>query len=276
MKKTFKLILVFSVFFLIQACTRLQLAYNFAPRLIANSLDDNFDFSSGRYTEIKSKISADLKNNKSLIQKELLDNLDLIRNTSQNKEIKQADIEKIYNQIHATQTKLVYAFQTSFTEVLDKISKEELESYKSEITKKHKKFEDRLTSNEKFLELSVDKFKDNMNLIFDDVTDKQIELYKNFIIRNHDYFVLNLAHKRNFLNKFQDAINNKEQLRNLALQYFSADDALKSDEFIKAQNKFLSDMFQETVQLWKTLTPDQIKYFYRFLNQLENSIKTLN
>lgn len=274
-KKRLSLIVIFFVIFFTQACSRLQLVYDFAPRLIANNLDENFDFSSQRYSEVKSTIARDFKVNQDFLKSQLLDVIEDLLTLSEVKTLTSIDVEKIYQKIHSSQIKIVYTFKPSFTEVLNKATPKELLHYKLEIEKKHKKFSERLASMDEFLDTSTDKFEDNMDMIFDDVTTVQKQLYRNFILKNYSYFVLQKEHKTNYLNKFDSLFNNKEELTLLSLKYFSGDASLKSEEYQIAHKKFLNDMFIETVNLWKTLSPEQLKHFKYFLNKLKSEITNL-
>lgn len=274
-KQKFALILIFITVSIIGACTRLQIAYNFAPRLIANSLDDNFDFSSRRYSEVKQAISNDFKNNEQTLKNGLLEHIEYLLKVSENNQITKDQVQYFYSKTRMSQLRLVEIFNPTLLEVIDKMSEEELKSYLYEVQKKLNKFEDRLSSLENFKKKSVDNFEDTMDMIFNDVTDAQVELYKNFISNHFDYFRLQLEFRKSFLKKFEETSHNKTELKRLIIRYFSGDESLKIPQHAKAHQKFLDDMFTETVNLWKTLSPKQLNHAREFLNNLKISVLTL-
>lgn len=274
-KQKLALILILITVLIIAGCTRLQIAYNFAPRLIANSLDDNFDFTSNRYSEVKQAISNDFKNNESTLKKGLLDHLEYLLKVSENNQISKQQVQYFYSQVRVSQLKLVEIFKPTLSEVIDKMSEEELRSYKYEVQKKLNKSEERLSSIESYEEKSAENFEDTMETIFDEVTDEQMRLYKNFIGKHYEYFKLQLEYRKSFLKKFGELSNNKGELKQLITQHFSADDSLKTPQHLKARQKFLDDMFIETVNLWKTLSPKQLSHAREFLNGLKVSALTL-
>lgn len=274
-KQKFALILIFVTLLTAAACTRLQIAYNFAPRLIANSLDDNFDFSSHRYSEVKQSISNDLKNSEQALKSGLLEHIDYLLKISENNRITKDQVQNFYSKIRISQLRLVEIFNPTLSEVIDKMSEEELKSYLYEVQKKLNKFEDRLTTLENFEKKSVDNFEDTMEMIFNDVTDAQVDQYKNFISKHFDYFKLQLEFRKSFLKKFQETAHSKTELKRLIVRYFSGDDSLKISDHAIAHQKFLDDMFTETVNLWKTLSPKQLNHAREFLNNLKISVLTL-
>lgn len=274
-KQKFALILVLITILVVAGCTRLQIAYNFAPRLIANSLDDNFDFTSKRYSEVKQAISNDFKNNEAALKKGLVDHLEYLLKVTESNQITKEQVQLFYSQIRASQLKLVEIFKPTLSEVIDKMNEEELLSYKNEMQKKLSKLEDRLSSVESYEEKSVDNFENSMETIFDEVTDEQVLIYKNFIAKHFEYFKLQLEYRKSFLKKFEETARDKTLLKQIITQHFSLDDNFKTPQHLKARQKFLDDMFIETVNLWKTLTPKQLAHAREFLTALKISALTL-
>ena len=256
-------------------CTRINVAYDLAPRLVANNLDDNFDFTSERYDQVKQIIASDFKNNKGLLKSEVLSRVDELLAVADEKNLTEAQVEMFFQNIRKMQGKVIQSFAPSFNEVVTKMTKEELENVKKETTERHKKAAERLEDKAKFKEKSFAGFEKNMETLFDEVTDEQKKIYSDFIDRNYEYFRLQLEHRKSYLKRFEESFADKVKLTDLVMKYYSADDSIKTAEQLKVQQVFTKDMFATTTKIWTTLTADQRIEYKKSLSEIRKDIEAL-
>lgn len=256
-------------------CSRINVAYDFAPRLVANSLDDNFDFTSERYEQVKQMIASDFKNNKGLLKSEVLARVDELLAVADEKSLTEAKVEIFFQSIKKMQAKVIQSFAPSFNEIVVKMTKEELENVKKETSERHKKAAERLEDKAKFKEKSFAGFERNMETLFDEVTDEQKKLYLDFVDRNYDYFKLQLEHRKSYLKRFEETFEDKAKLTDLVMKYYSGDDSIKTPEQLKVQQSFTKDMFTTTSKLWSMLSAEQKIEYKKSLNEIKKDIEAL-
>jgi hypothetical protein len=269
-----KLILVLLVFGVL-GCSRIDVVYDLAPRLVTNNLDDNFDFSSERYDQVKQMIASDFKNNKGLLKTEVIARIDELLAAADEKNLTEAQAEQFFQNIRKMQSKVIQSFAPSFNEVVTKMTKEEFENVKKETTERHEKAAERLEDKTKFKEKSFTGFERNMETLFDEVTDEQKKIYSDFIDRNYDYFKLQLEHRKSYLKRFEETFEDKVKLTDLVMKYYSADDSIKTAEQLKVQQSFTKDMFATTTKIWATLNAEQRIEYKKSLNEIKKDIEAL-
>jgi hypothetical protein len=238
-------------------------------------LDDNFDFSSERYDQVKKIISEDFKNNKGLLKEEVVARIDEMLAAADVKELNEAQVEQFFMSIKKTQSKVIQSFEPSFKEVVMKMSQDELENLKKETNERHKKAAERLQDKAKFKEKAHTGFERNMETLFDEVTPEQKQMYSDFIDRNYDYFKLQLEHRKGYLKKFEETFSDKPKLIDLVMKYYASDDSIRPAEQLKLMSAFNKDMFATTVKLWATLTPAQRTEYKKSLTEIRNDIAAL-
>lgn len=271
-----KFILILSLLvFGVLGCSRIDVAYDLAPRLVANNLDDNFDFSSERYNQVKQIIASDFKNNKGFLRTEVLARIDELLAVADEKNLTEAQVEQFFQNIRKMQGRVIQSFAPSFNEIVVKMTKEELENVKKETTERHKKAAERLEDKAKFKEKSFTGFERNMETLFDEVTDEQKKIYLDFVDRNYDYFKLQLEHRKSYLKRFEETFEDKAKLIELVMKYYSADDSIKTPEQLKVQQSFTKDMFATTTKLWTTLNAEQKTEYKKSLNEIKKDIEVL-
>lgn len=272
MKKIIFITFILGSFF---SCSRLDIAFDFAPRLIANNLDDSFGLSSERYKKIKEIIKQDLNKNKKELITDIINKIDEVITLSENKEMSLADIKKTTDSIRALQKKFIYAFQASFSEVLLSTSQKEYEHLKEFSEEKFKKADERLLDKEKYFEHANESFEKTMDILFDSTNKEQTALYKQFVEDNYDYFKYQIEVRKNFLNKYASLIDKKEELLTYTMKYYSGDDSVKSAEYIKKQEIFFANMAQLELDVWNKSTDKQKLQFRKNLTEIKEELRTI-
>lgn len=275
MKTKLNLVLMVLFAFGLLGCSRIDVAYDLAPRLVANNLDDNFDFTSERYNQVKQMIASDFKNNKGLLKTEVIARIDELLTVADEKNLTELQAEQFFQNIRKMQSKIIQSFAPSFNEIVTKMTKEELENVKKETAERHKKAAERLEDKAKFKEKSFAGFERNMETLFDDVTDEQRKIYSDFVDRNYDYFKVQLEHRKSYLKRFEETFEDKVRLTDLVMKYYSADDSIKTPEQLKAQQSFTKDMFTTTTKIWATLSAEQRIEYKKSLNEIKKDIEDL-
>lgn len=257
------------------ACNKLELAMDFAPRLIANNLDDTFDFTSERYSRIKNSIEKDIQQNKNVAVDEVIKSLDQLLLMADKNKVTKADFENNIADLKVLQKRAVGLFSRSIEEVVNSLTKKEFDHMKEVSAERFAKSDERLLDPKKFKKHAVDRFENNMELFFDDVTDEQIKMYETFIDNNYEFYKLQIDFRKESIKKFELLLDNKEQLLDYTLKYYSGDDSVKPEIYVKKQKQFFDNANQLQVDIWNSTSADQKKEFKKTLIELKTEIQSL-
>lgn len=267
------LLIITAVF--ISACSKLELAVDFAPRFIANNLDDTFDFSAERYSAIKKSIEKDIQKNKKQAVEEIAKGIDQLLVLSEKNKVSKADFENNINDLKVLQKKAIGFFTPSITEVVNSLSKKEFDHMKEVTEEKFAKADERLLDQKKFKKHALESFEKNMELFFDDVTDEQVKIYETFIENNYEYYKLQIDFRKDFLKNFEEKLDNKLELLSYTIKYYSGDDSVKPTDFVKKQKQFFDNANQLQADIWNATSDDQRKEFRNTLNELKDELLSL-
>lgn len=257
------------------SCSKINTAYDWAPRLAANYLDDNFDFSSERYDQVKAVITSDLKTNKALVKTEVLQHIDTVIAAADKKELTVEELQKLIDQLKKTQAKAVEAIKPTISEVVLNMTPDELAYLKKKTLKRWALFEESLAESDKYKKKSLEKFEDNMKMFFDDVTDEQKKIYSEFIDQNKAFVQFQLKQRQAFFQKFEAKFNQRAEALDLTLKTYANDDSIKTAEQKEAEKAALARVIEVTRKIGASLSLEQRQYFKKTLQEYRAEIEKL-
>jgi hypothetical protein len=256
-------------------CSKIDTAYNFAPRYSANFLDKYFDFTSERYDKVKDAIEKDFKENKAAFKTELKKRIATLQELNGQKELTNEKINAFVSDYKSLQAEVVQKFKPSISEVILNMTKDELKHLKAEVEENHRDNFVALNNKEKFLTKQLTSFKKNMTIIFDSVTDEQEKIYSTFIEQNYPYYKAQLEFRKSFLIKLDSLFDNKPLMLETALKYYSGDDSVKPKDLLEKQAVFMKNFNILIQKLWLSLTDRQREEYKKTLVDLNNEIDEL-
>jgi len=265
-----------SVFFLLSfGCTKLETAYNFAPRLSTNFLDKYFDFSSERYDKVKAAIEKDFKDNKALFKTSLVKRLTALQELNGKKELSTEDVDKIMTDYRLLQAEIVEKFKPSLRELIINMSQEELQHIKKESEEQYEKNFETLSDKEKLIKKQMKNFERNMEAILDDVTGEQEKLFSDFVVQNFGFYKAQLEFRKSYLTKLESLFSKKEEMFDAAVKYYSGDNSVKPKEFLTKHLEFQKNLNVFFQKLWLSLNDKQKEEFKKTLVELKKEIEDL-
>lgn len=269
-----KLLTVLVLLVLTSSCSRLDIALNYAPRYMANQIDENFDLSSERYENLKSRMETDIQNNKKLIVDEVvkaLDEVSLLAN--KNREVTAADIQQLNSKMRELQRQGVYLFKPSFSELILQIKETEIKKLTELSEERFKKAEKRLADRDEYMAKSMKGFERAMDFMFDAASAEQKKVYRQFVEGNMDYFQLHLQHRKNHISKYTELQANRPQLLQYSLAFYAGEEIAKSEAFKVRQQKYFADLTQLQLEIWKLCSPEQVAEFVSNIENLKNDLR---
>lgn len=269
------LVVAGSLLFL-SSCSRLELVFDYAPRYVANGLEDSLDLSSARYKQIKESIEKDLDENRNTLLHEAIAYLDSVdAMTTDKSSLSEADAEKNFLKLKELQKKAVELFRASFSEVISGITSEELDHLKKYMAKRFEKADARLLDKEDFFKHNFKSFERVMDIIFGSVSDEQKDIYRRFIESNYEYYKSQIAARKYFMSQFELRLQKKDELLDYTMKYYAGDDSVKSAEHLKLQKTFFTNLYKLQVDIWNAATADQKSEFRKTLVEIKDELRTL-
>ncbi|MBC7753377.1 MAG: hypothetical protein H7Z71_04005 [Moraxellaceae bacterium] len=263
-----KYFLYFACLFIF-SCSRVELIYKFAPKIIADQADDAFDFKSERYKKIRHQIESDLKINKKVIVQNINELLDVLISLSKKRSLISKDFQDLSLVIREKQKILVYLFKPSFEELILNVNKAEIEKlnlFSEKIFEENDRF---LKGKKPFVKKRVDGFSKLMNYFFDDTTEEQKKIYGIFIENNWSYFQSQATARKEFMTRFGWPILNRENLNDYVLKYYSSDPSTRLSKYADELLIFEKNLIELQSALWLTITEEQKIYFQTKLKTLK-------
>ena len=251
------------------SCSRVELIYKFAPKVIADKADDAFDFKSERYKKVRNRIESDLKINKKVIVQNINELLDVLISLSKKQSLTSKDFQDLSLTIREKQNILIYLFRPTFEEVILNVNKAEIEKlnlFSEKIFEENDRF---LKEKKPFVQKRLDGFVKLMDYFFDDATEDQKKLYSIFVENNWSYFQSQSAERKEFMSHWSWPILNRENLNDYVLKYYSGDPSTRLPNYANELLIFEKNLLGLQSTLWLALTREQKVYFQTKLKTLK-------
>lgn len=266
-------ILILLIF--LSSCSKLNFAYEFAPKYVTDSLDENFDFTSERYNKIREALIVDFKNNKLILRAEVIQQIEKLQVLSESQELTEKQIKDYIVGVKEAQKKLTELFKPTIEVVVSDLNAKEFANMKKKSEERFQKIDERLSDKKKYKEKAFDSFEKNMEKLFDSVSVEQKKIYENFIDENFDFYRDQFDFRKSALLKFESLLDKKPEFLDYAFKFYMADDSIKSAEFLKKQEAYQHNMYVTAVKLWKSLSDEQRTELKKMLAELKDEVSTL-
>lgn len=269
-----KLFLTLLISVTLLSCSRLDIALNYAPRYMANQLDENFDLSSERYEKLKSRMEADIRQNKKQIVNAVVQTLDEVKALAEKKSAVSPDeIRSLNLKVRDLQRQGVYLFKPSFAELILPLKPPEIKSLTENSQERFEKSQKRLQNPDEYIERTMKSFNRVMGFMFDSASAEQKKVYRNFVTNNMDYFRLHLEHRKSHINQFNSLQSEKENLLQYSLAFYAGEESAKSETFRARQQKYFADLIDLQIEIWKICSAEQITEFIKNINNLKADLQ---
>lgn len=253
----------------------MDVAVSLAPRFIANSIDDALDLNSERYKKIKTTIAADVEKNKGPLFTEVITKIDHLLLLTEKKELTPEDLRFIFYEFKELQKRTVYAFKSSFSEVILPLTTTEINSLNSYQNEKNRKQNDIFSDRNKYLRHFFKNYDHYVEMFFDAGNREQEALYREFLDLNLDYFKLRSQSRITGNLQFEKLFEKKNELLDFNLRFYSGEATTKSEDFIKRQEIFNSSMLNFGGRFWSLTSLAQKNHFRKYLIGLKEELKKL-
>lgn len=270
--KIYALILV--ILFL-SACSRIDLVLSYAPRYIVNEIDDAFDLSSERYKKIKSVIADDINKNKNIFLSEIVVQIEYLLLLTDKKDLSADEVKYIFNEIKELQKRLIIQFKPTFSIVLLPLSQAELDHLNIYTTEKFSKSDEKFKDRQKYYKNYFKMYDHYMDIFFNGSNNEQEKSFKDFLNTNYEYFKLQNQIRKDFVKQFGILFKKKENLLEYTMKYYAGDNDIKSEEYLKKQKIFYSNIMTFFRGFWKEASVDQKLYFRKKLINIKDEMKIL-
>ncbi len=257
------------------SCSKFEVGYQLAPRLISNSLDDAFDFKSQRLKEIKAQIAGDFKKNQHAVAGFLVKTSDALIALSEKKETTKDEFLAVLEKVKSEAEPVMGLFKGSFEIVTKNLSSDEAEYFNTYSVKKFKETDEKIADKEKYLKHQLKTFEKTMDFFFGSATSEQNDIYKNFFTENYDYFLAQHNSQKEFSKRFLVLQSKKDELLDYVLKYYRNDLSVRPEDYQKKYKVFEKSFGELEYNIWKSRTEKQQKYFKKTMTSLKDELVPL-
>lgn len=253
----------------------MDVAVGLAPRFIANGVDEALDLDSDRYKKIKASIATDIDRNKEPLFAEIIIKIDQILLLTEKKELTPEDLRIIFADFKELQKRTVYAFKTSFSEVILPVTRTEIKALNTYLKEKSEKQNEIFSDRNKYLRHFFKSFDQYVEMFFDSGSREQETLFREFLDTNFDYFKMRSQSRFTGHRQFETLFERKAELLDYNLKFYAGDAATKTEEFIKRQDSYNDSMLTFASRFWGLTSLGQKNYFRKYLTNLREELKKL-
>lgn len=268
-----KLYLAIIIFF-ISACSRLELATNWADTYITHQIDDYFDINSIQSSFLKKSLKEDIQKIRVRIFPQVASEMQKI--------LKEVDEQTKFNQeivsVHEVEFKKIFydglkIFEASAVEFSSQLDADQLSKFKKEFGEKTKDLQKEVDRPYKAKEKRFDKIKKQIESWIGNLNNDQKRDVEKFCQLNlfplREQILNRDKLSREFIESFPDMNKRKEYVHELFLNYESLREPIYTKAVLNDQKNF----FELLATILNKLTPEQRKH----LNEiLRDRIKQLN
>lgn len=257
------------------SCSRVELIYQFAPKVVADKVDEAFDFKSERYKDVRHQIEDDFKTNKKVLIRNITELLDVLSVMSVKENLTLKDFQALSLDIRQKQKNLILLFKPSFEKVILNLNEDEVKNLIKYSSKTIEKSDEQLRERKPFVDKRVENFVKLMDYFFDDATSDQKALYGDFIRNNFEYFKSQSVARREFILQFSWPIQSKEKLKDYVILYYASDSSVRTSTYATQLALFEKNLIQLQYDIWLTINKKQKDYFQVKLITLKTDLLKL-
>lgn len=272
---------------------------DFAPRVIAGRIDDAFDLSSQKKSQIKESINQELQENRKYFATQLIDIFRLIQKKILIEEPQQNSLIEIFNLIASFEREALLKFKNSVRITFSHLSQKEIEHFRDFQFKKLTEESDDISSSEKLLRKVYERYESFFEFFLDSLNAAQRAEIESFIKAHEAYYRNQIVQRKVYAEKFSSQglsglSLNSPQLRppnhgpsldgNLSdgtrpdlEQIFFTQFSIPEFDLLSPPDKkqFVTESMNLVLKVWSLSTPSQKKQMQKELDRHMESLQEI-
>lgn len=257
-----KLLGVLLLSFLLMACSKVGVGYSLGARQIKGKVEDAFEFSPrAKKKEVDNFLSEQFDKNKKVFFMKLKEELRKIETLAAKDQITSAEGETLHKDALNFQKEMILLFKPSFEKVMTEISEAEMKVFKEYTTEQIEEKTEEAANKKAFKKKKVSNTTRMAEFFLDDLTKDQEKLIEKFVDDHVNFYTEQIQMRKHYNEDMIKLYPQKEKMLSLSLAYYSGDNRIRTDQYVKQREIFENDFKNFILDMWKLRTPEQKAFF---------------
>lgn len=253
-----KYLILFFVLLLFIGCSKVGVGYNLGTKQIKNKVDDAFEFTpSSKSKEVDKFLGAEFAKNKKVFFVKLKEHLHKVEALIAKDQISTAEGEELHQNVMSFQKEMILLFRPSFDKVIKEISDAEIKVFKDYSAEQISEKEEEAANRKAFKKKKLANFVRVAEFFLDDLTKDQEKLMEKFFDDHLSFYTEQIQMRKVFNEELVKLYPQKDKMIDLSIAYYSGDNSIRTDTYVKQRVVFEEDMKNFILDVWKMRTPAQ-------------------
>jgi len=263
------LVLVFSI-----ACTKIDLGYTIASKMIKGRIYDTYEFKpKNKKTEIDIYLNEQFEKNKSKTLNELsLLILDIQKELAKENMTAEA-IAKVFHRTKIFRQNIVLIYNDVFSVIIKKIEKNEIEQFRKFTQRQIAEETEGAQDETEFFEKKEKNFKRTINFLMGDINDKQLQVIQVFLKKHKSFFMNQISFKKQYFQKFDEFYPDYNKMLELTLKFYSSHESVYSSKELAEKQTFENSFKSLLLEIWNYSDNKQKKHFKDTIAEIQENLK---
>ena len=269
-----KILGVLILSFLLLACSKVGVGYSLGTRQIKGKVDDAFEFSPrAKNREVNKFLSEQFDKNKKVFFVRLKEELHKVEVLTAKDQITPAEGETLHKDAINFQKEMILLFKPSFEKVMTEISEAEMQVFKEYTTEQIQEKTEEAANKKAFKKKKLSNSTRIAEFFLDNLTKEQKNLLEKFFDDHVNFYTEQIQMRKHFNEDLIKLYPQKDKMLNLSLAYYSGDNSIRTDQYVKQRVVFEADIKNFILDMWKLRTPEQKTYFQ---NRIKDILKEID
>lgn len=261
------LILISFCFSTLTACSRLDIAFDWADTYIASKVDDYFDISSGQSKSLKKSLQRDFQELKSKILPQWITSAKKVETDVSQGTLTREKISSIYSQVMENVSRLPSYFSRTAVEFISTTNSEQIDYFKKYFSKKNTEDLQKLRDAPRLQSEYREKYFKYFKMFLGDLTQDQVALIEKHLQEGPFPIELKVKNKERVFQTFLKASSSSDSLKGFVQTYYSSSAEYDLPEYHEAFRKYQAHLETLVIDVLLTLTPQQKNELRRNLQE---------
>ncbi|AZZ36992.1 hypothetical protein CIK05_09365 [Bdellovibrio sp. qaytius] len=258
---------------LLFACSKVGVGYSLGTRQIKSKVDDAFDFSPrSKSKEVDKFLSAEFAKNKKVFFVKLKEQLHKVEAITAKDQITPAEGEELHKDAANFQKEMILLFKPSFDKVLREVNDAEMKVFKEYSSEQITEKEEEAADKKAFKKKKLANIVRIAEFFLDDLSKDQQKLTEKFFDDHLNFYTEQIQMRKNFNAELIKLYPQKDKMIDLSLAYYSGDNSIRTDTYIKQREIFENDLKNFILEMWKLRSPEQKTFFQKRLKDIIHEV----
>ncbi|WII73638.1 DUF6279 family lipoprotein [Bdellovibrio sp. 22V] len=249
--------LICASLFCFSACSRLDLAVNWADTFLAAKVDDYFDISSEQKKELKKYLQADFKRLKNELLPQWMDEISKFKSDVAQGSLTKNRVELYFNTVMKNVSSFTGHFSETAVSFMASVDSNQLNHFNKAFRDKAKEDHEKISDTQKYRNNLRDKYYKYFEMFLGDLTAEQKNLIEKHLNETPYPAALKLKNKEHVFQTFLKERGSPEQIALFVKNYSAHPEQYSLPEYKQAYQQYQQSLEKLVVQVLTSLNANQ-------------------